>query len=98
MKKYKYQTLTSKEKKEACNKYFSTKEGNELKIRLNRLLIYSIILIVFGLYLIIEAIVKGSLNAQLVYGILVIVCSVIFLIGRYYLKLKNVNNYIVKKK
>ena len=96
MKKYKYQRLSNNEKKQAKNDFYQTEQGFELKKRFNRILIYSIILILFGIYLLIEACIKKDSYAQLAYGIILIIFGIGFLISRYYLIIKKVNYYLTK--
>lgn len=98
MKKYKYLTLTRKERCEVAEKYYSTNEGKELKKRLNRVLIYSIILVLFGLYLLIEEIIKNDSIAQYIYSSALIIVSIIFLLFRRKLIVEHVNHYLVTKK
>lgn len=98
MKKYKYQTLSKEEKKKVTDKYFNTNEGLELKKRLNRVLIYSIILFLFGLYLLIEEIIKNDSIAQYIYSSILMIISIVFLLFRRKLILEHVNDYLVTKK
>lgn len=96
MKKYKYQTISKEEKIETKKNFYQTEQGFELKKRFNRILIYSIILILFGIYLLIEACIKKDSYAQLAYGIILIIFGIGFLISRYYLIIKKVNYYLTK--
>lgn len=98
MKKYKYQTLTQNEKKEAKKNFYQTETGKVLKTRLTRILVYSIIIIAFGIYLFIEAYIKKDSYAQYFYSVFLIIIGCIFLISRYIILLKQVNYYIVTKK
>lgn len=98
MKKYKYQRLTKEEKKQAKNDFYQTEQGIELKKRFNRILIYSIILILFGMYLLIEAYIKKDSYAQYVYGSVIILFGIAFLVSRTYVMMKKVNEYITKPK
>lgn len=97
MKKYKYQRLSREEKKNAKKEFFATNTGMALKTRFNRIMFYSIVLIAFGIWLLIEAYLKNDSVAQYIYSIILIVCGILFFIGRYIIMLKQVNNYIVKK-
>ena len=98
MKKYKYQRLTKEEKKQAKNEFYQTEQGIDLKKRFNRILIYSIILILFGIYLLVEAYIKKDSYAQFVYGSIIILFGIAFLVSRTYVMMKKVNEYITKTK
>lgn len=98
MKKYKYQRLSKEEKKDAKLKFYQTELGIELKSKFKRILIYSIILILFGIYLIIEAYIKKDSIAQYIYGSIVTLFGIAFLISRSYIIMKKVNDFITKPK
>ena len=98
MKKYKYQRLSKEEKKEAKLQFYQTEQGMELKSRFRRILIYSIILVLFGIYLIVEAYVKKDSIAQYIYGSIVTFFGIAFLISRAYVMMKKVNDFITKPK
>lgn len=98
MKKYKYQRLSKDEKKEAKNEFYQTEQGIDLEKRFNRILIYSIILILFGIYLLVEAYIKKDSYAQYVYGSVIILFGIAFLVSRTYVMMKKVNKYITKPK
>ena len=98
MKKYKYQRLSKDEKKEAKNNFYQTEQGIELKKIFNRILIYSIILILFGIYLLVEAYIKKDSYAQYVYGSILILFGIGFLISRGHVMMKKVNEFITKPK
>lgn len=94
----KYQRLSKEEKKKAKNDFFQTERGKVLKIRFNRLIIYGIALIAFGIFLLVEAITKKDSYAEYIYSTIVIIFGISFLIGRFIVMRKQVNDYIVKKK
>lgn len=98
MKKYKYQRLSKEEKKEAKLEFYQTEQGIELKSRFKRILIYSIALILFGIYLIVEAFIKRDSTAQYVFGGIVTLFGVGFLISRSYIIMKKVNEFLTKSK
>ena len=97
MKKYKYQTLTKEEKQKAKNDFYQTDKGKNLKKRFDRLLLYSILLAMFAIYIIISTIINDDAFYNYIYGISLFVMAIIFLIGRYKIYLENINNFIVKK-
>lgn len=98
MKKYKYQRLTKEEKKEAKTKFYETEQGKLLKQRFKRILIYSIILILFGIYMLIEAYTKKNSYAQYAYGTILIIFGIGFLISKSYVMMRKVNKYITSPK
>ena len=98
LKKYKYQRLTKEEKHKAKQEFYQTNQGIDLKKRFQRVLIYSIILILFGVYLLIEAIMKKNSYAQIIYGSLLIIFGIIFLFARAYITMKKTNDFLTKPK
>ena len=98
MKKYKYQRLTKEEKKEAKTKFYETEQGKILKQRFNRIFIYSIMLILFGIYMLVEAYIKKNSYAQYVYGTILIIFGIGFLTSRSYVMMRKVNEYITSAK
>ncbi len=96
MKKYKYQRLSKKEAKEVKEAFYKTNQGIDLKKRFNRILIYSILLLLFGMYLIVDAIINNEATIEYVYAGLLILFSIIFLISRNYLVMIKVNDYLTK--
>lgn len=98
MKKYKYQRLSKDEKKEVKKIFYQTDQGIELKKRFNRILIYSIILILFGIYLLVEAYIKKDSYAQYVYGSILILFGIGFLISIGHVKMMKVNDFITRQK
>lgn len=98
MKRYKYQKLTKEEKKKAKVEFYQTTQGIELKARFKRIMIYSIILLIFGLYLLIEAIIKDNSYAQYIYASVLIIFSIGFMISKYYIEMIKVNEYLTNPK
>lgn len=98
MKRYKYQKLTKEEKKKAKVEFYQTTQGIELKTRFKRIIIYSIILLIFGLYLLIEAIIKDNSYAQYIYASILIIFSIGFIISKFYVEMIKVNDYLTKPK
>lgn len=98
MKRYKYQKLTKEEKKKAKVEFYQTTQGIELKTRFKRIIIYSIILLIFGLYLLIEAIIKDNSYAQYIYASILIIFSIGFIISKFYAEMIKVNDYLTKPK
>lgn len=98
MKKYKYQRLTKEEKKLAEEKFYKTEMGQSLKKRYKRILIYAILIIMFGIFLLIEAFFKKDSVAQYIYSTILIITGLSFIILRAYIKMKQINDFITNKK
>lgn len=94
--KNKYQRASKLEKKEARTNFFQTDFGKNLKKRLDRLIIYSILLIAFTIYIIIDNILKDNSIINYVTAGFLLIFALIFLIGRYYVIVKNVNSFMIK--
>ena len=85
MQRYYYNQLGKEEKKKILEK------------RLVRLVIYSIIGFLFSIFLIIYSLIqKEDLLSNLLIAIPLFIVSIIFLIGRYYAKLKILNKIALK--
>ena len=54
MEKNKYQRASKNTKKEVAKEFFNTEYGHSLKVRLTRLLIYSVLLFGFFIYFLIR--------------------------------------------
>ena len=95
--KNKFQRLSNEEKKKAIENYYATVVGEEDKKRFKRIFIYGIICLIYGAYLIIEQIITKISIANYVLGILLLIAACVFLIGGHKIKVKKVNDYLVKK-
>lgn len=98
MEKNKYQRSSKEEKKEAREAFFNTEYGKSLKVRLNRLVIYSILLIACAIYFIIDNILNENSIASYILAAFSVIFAIIFLIGRHYVIVKNTNDYMIKNK
>lgn len=96
--KYKYQTLTKEDKKDARLKFYETELGKDLKIRFNRLFIYSAILLIFGISILIEAIIKNRDFSYYAYSIILLIAGFSFIILRHFVMIRKVNDFIISKK
>lgn len=96
--KNKYQSLNHKERKIARENFYKTDFGKIQKPRFNRLLITSILLLIYGLYLLIEAVITKASIFSYTAAILILVISGVFFVGRSQIINKNVNNYLIKNK
>ena len=98
MKKYKYQRLSKEEKQEAKLAFYQTEQGKLLKKRFNRVIIYSILLILFGLYTIIDAYINKSSSIYYVYSAILIIFGISFIMLRKYVQMRKINDFITRKK
>ena len=90
--------MSCEERKKAKEKYFATKEGKYLKPRLDRLMIYSILLIAFSIYVIYDSIKNNDTHLQLIYGIGLLVVAAVFIVGRYFITIKKLNEFLEEEK
>ena len=99
MKKYYYNSLSKEEKKKVQEKYKKDYQQSDFNKRITRLLIYSVVAFLFGLFLIIYSLVRDEdLISNLLVAIPLFIASIIFLIGRYYAKLMVLNKLALKEK
>ena len=96
MVKTKFMSMSCEERKKAKERYFATDEGRALKTRVNRLMVYSILLVAFGIYVIIDSIKNNDTHLQLMYGIGLIIVAALFFIGRYFVTAKKVNDFLIE--
>ena len=93
-----YKTLKKEEKFKVKDKFIKTEYGAKQYGRFKRILIYGIILFIFAIYLLIDAIVtKANAFAYVASGIS-FVFSIFFIIERNIVMNKVMNNYLNKKK
>ena len=95
MKKNKYQRATKNTKKEVKTEFFQTDFGKDLKKRLNRLVIYSILLTLCAIYYIIDGIINEFNVSNILIIIVTLLFAILFLYGRYYVIVKNCNKYMI---
>ncbi len=89
----KYYSLSKEEKDKLKNKFYQTKYGKEIKFRLNRLFIIGIIGIIFSIFLILTN--KDKWN--IVYSIILLCASLLFIYSSFSLRIKKLNDYLTKK-
>ena len=96
---YYFKHLDKEKKAKIKEKYKKEYAGSDFQKRITRLLVYSIIAIVFGLGLIIYSIIRPEeLVGNLLIAIPLFIAAIIFLIGRYYDKLMILNKIALKEK
>jgi len=94
MYKLKYYYLTKEEKIALKNKFYKTEFGISINKRLNRLLITGIIGIIFSIYLL----MSNTTIWDIVTATITLIASIIFIFGSYKIRIKKINDYLVKKK
>ena len=94
MYRLKYYSLNKDEKKELKNNFYNTEFGKSIKNRLDRLFFIGIIGILFSIYLFINS----SNKWDIVTGVILIVASIIFLVGSFKVRIRKLNDYLVKQK
>jgi len=94
MLRLKYYSLSKEEKKKLKKDFYNTEFGNNIKNRLNRLLIIGIIGIIFSTYLFINPANKWDI----VSGIILLFASTIFIGGSIKVRIDKLNNFLVKQK
>jgi len=98
MKKY-YSTLNKKEKKKIKEVYLKEYKKTDLDKRLNRLLVFFVLGTLFSIYLFIDAFRGEKLNiSTFISAITLLIASLVFLIGRYKIKLEVLNKIALKNK
>lgn len=94
MYRLKYYSLNKDEKKELKNNFYNTEFGKSIKNRLDRLFLIGIIGILFSVYLFINP----SNKWDIVTGVILVIAGVIFLVGSFKVRIKKLNDYLVKQK
>ena len=95
MEKNKYQRASKNTKKEVAKEFFNTEYGHSLKVRLTRLLIYSVLLFGFFIYFLIGGIMDNNNVSEIILGVVFALFAILFLVGSYYAKVKNCNTYMI---
>lgn len=94
MYKLKYYSLNKEEQKNIKNEFYNTDLGKNINFRLKRLLFIGIIGILFSIYLFIFR--KNIWD--LISSISLFIISIIFIISSYKIRIRKINEYLVKKK
>ncbi|MBE6154161.1 MAG: hypothetical protein E7163_01100 [Firmicutes bacterium] len=98
MKKY-YSTLSNDDKKKIKDIYQKEYKGTDLNKRFIKLFIYFILGSAFSVYLFIDAFSGDKLDiGTLIMAITLLTASLVFLIGRYRIKLDVLNKIALKNK
>lgn len=94
MLRLKYYSLNKEEKEKLKKNFYNTEFGKSIKNRLDRLFIIGILGSIFSIYLFITY----TNTWDIVSGIILIIASIFFLIGSFKVRIKKLNEYLVKKK
>ncbi len=98
MKKYKYLTLSKEEQKKLQEKYFQTNDGINLKKIFNRIIMYSICLIIIGIVLSVQNYLNDKGTTSYIYSIFLVIVGIAFLIARHNIFIKKINEYLINSK
>ena len=94
----KYQRLNKEERKKYRDDYYKTAVGKKVRKNLNHALICSILCFIFSIYLIYEAFFLDNSIINKIYGLSLLAFSIIGFILYYRLRIKKINEYVVKLK
>ena len=94
MLRLKYYSLTKEEKQKLKEKFYNTEFGNNIKLRLNRLIVTGLIGVLFSIYLFVTANNKWNI----VYATILLLASIFFIISSHKVRIKKLNDYLVKTK
>ena len=89
----KYYGLNKEERKELNKEYYKTDTGERVNKRLNRLLFTGIIGILFSILIFLSR----NYIWELIISITLFVASAVFIIGGFRLRIRVLNEYLVKK-
>lgn len=95
MEKNKFQRASKSTKKEIKTDFFQSDYGKSLKVRLTRLLIYSILLTLCAIYFFIDAFIGNFSISQIIVAIFCLIFAGLFIWGRCYVIVKSCNNYMI---
>lgn len=94
MYKLKYYSLNKEEKIKLKEDFYKTEFGKSIKIRLNRLFTFGICGIIFSILLF----VFNTTKWDIVTGVILLIASILFIYESFNLRIKKINDYLVKKK
>ena len=92
MYKLKYYSLTKEEKQDLKEKFYQTDFGSSMRARLNRLFIIGIMAFMFSIFIF----VTNNNIWEIVMGVMLLIASFIFIIGSFKIRVKKLNDYLVK--
>ena len=95
--KIKYYRLSKEERKEYRNKFFKTKNGKRVNKYSIISYVCSILLLLLGIYYILDTYFNKANKLYYYYAALIIVISIIMIVSIHKLRINKINDYIVKK-
>ena len=95
--KIKYLRLTKEEKKQVQNDFYNTELGKEFKKYINISIIMNILLIIIGIYYILDTVIKKGNVGYYYFSSVLIIIAIIFLFFIYKAKVKKYNDFVIKK-
>lgn len=96
--KTKYQRMSKEEKKKAIARYYNSPNGKVNKLRFNRLLLCGIMCFIYSIVVSIDCFIKKGSYWNYVLAGIVFIFGLVFIIGRYKIRAKSVNNFVIKNK
>ena len=95
--KIKYYRLSKEERKEYRDKYYATSKGKILKKNTAISYVTSILLLIYSIYSYIDTYINHLSKWYYAYNTLLLVISIIMIISIHNLRIRAINNYIIKK-
>ena len=95
--KIKYYRLSKEEQKDYRTRFYNTNKGKNLKKYTKISYITTFLLLIMGIYNILDTYFNHLSKYYYYYGALIIILSIIMLFSIHRLRIKAINNYIVKK-
>lgn len=93
-----YRDFSKEEKKQIRVEFYKTDFGKINKPRMTRLLIISLLLLIYSIYLFLDTLLNDGNIWGYVSMILILVFSIVFFIGRQKIFYRDLNNYLKKRK
>ena len=93
-----YQQLSKQEKKEIRDKFNQSDFGKKVHPIFTRLLIISILLLLYAVVLVLDGIINKRSIWTFIGALLTFVCFLVFIISRHKIMVRNLNNYLKKTK
>ena len=94
--KNKYQRLPKEMKKQCRDEYYKTQRGKDIHIRLTRLNLIGLLGLLFTGYIFTQDYPNNFKWYDIFIMIILSICSIIFLIASFKLRIKNLNEYALQ--
>ena len=92
----KYYRLSKDERRKYRNKVYSSSKGKRLVKYTNITITISLMLFVIGIYYIFDNAFNNNNYLYYIYAAMIILVSIIMMISAYRLRIKTINDYIIK--